>query len=167
MSDSELAVVSLDSFPAPALITRASPTTRKGFLRVLYPYHPLSKQVLEVFGSAGGQRDLMYVRMPNNATRGIPAWMFDEAICGSVRNADSPLINCHALFNLARLLDGHSKESQPLLEQIKASIQAARIGALPKSALAKACDYTLTLWSRLSCFLEYPELESSNNKLHG
>ena len=38
-------------------------------------------------------------------------------------------------------------KSKPLLEQIKAAIQAARTGALPKSALAKACDYTLTLWS--------------------
>jgi hypothetical protein len=54
-------------------------------------------------------------------------------------------------------------KSKPLLEEIKTSIQAARTGALPKSALAKACDYTLTLWSRLSRFLEYPELESSNN----
>jgi transposase len=55
------------------------------------------------------------------------------------------------------------EKSKPLLEQIKASIQAARAGALPKSALGKACDYTLTLWSRLSRFLEYPELELSNN----
>jgi len=55
------------------------------------------------------------------------------------------------------------EKSQPLLEQIKAAIQAARTGALPKSALAKACDYTLTLWRRLSRFLEYPELELSNN----
>src|ERR1700750_1052530 len=31
MSDSELAVVSVDSFSAPALITRASPSTRKKF----------------------------------------------------------------------------------------------------------------------------------------
>ena len=54
-------------------------------------------------------------------------------------------------------------KSKPLLEEIKTSIQAARTGALPKSALAKACDYTLTLWSRLSRFLEYPELELSNN----
>ena len=54
-------------------------------------------------------------------------------------------------------------KTKPLLEQIKAAIQAARAGALPKSALAKACDYTLTLWSRLSRFLEYPELELSNN----
>ena len=54
-------------------------------------------------------------------------------------------------------------KSQLLLGQIKAGIQAARVGALPKSALAKACDYTLTLWTRLSRFLEYPELELSNN----
>src|SRR6202048_241492 len=54
-------------------------------------------------------------------------------------------------------------KTKPLLEQIKAGIQAARAGALPKSALAKACDYTLTLWSRLSRFLEYPGLELSNN----
>ena len=55
------------------------------------------------------------------------------------------------------------EKSKPLLEQIKVAIQAARGSALPKSALAKACDYTLTLWTRLSRFLEYPELELSNN----
>src|SRR4029077_7852212 len=82
-------------------------TARNGFLRVLYPYHPLYKQVLEVFGAAGGLRDLVYVRMPNNATRGIPAWMFDDAICGSDRYVASPFINCHVLWSLARLLDGH------------------------------------------------------------
>jgi transposase len=55
------------------------------------------------------------------------------------------------------------QKSKPLLEQIKAAIQSTRTDALPKSAQAKACDYTLTLWSRLSRFLEYPELELSNN----
>jgi transposase len=54
-------------------------------------------------------------------------------------------------------------KSKPLLEQLKVAIQAARRQSLPKSALAKACDYTMTLWSRLSRFLEYPELELSNN----
>jgi len=34
---------------------------------------------------------------------------------------------------------------------------------LPKSVLAKACNYTLALWSRLTRFLEHPELELSNN----
>jgi transposase len=53
---------------------------------------------------------------------------------------------------------------KPLLDQIKTTIQRARADALPKGALAKACDYTLTLWSRLTRFLEYPELELSNNQ---
>ncbi len=49
------------------------------------------------------------------------------------------------------------------LEEIKSQIEAARSGALPKSVLAKACNYTLTLWTRLTRFLQYPELELSNN----
>jgi len=84
-------------------------TARNGFLRVLYPYHPLYEQILEVFGAAGGLRNLVYVRMPNNATRGIPAWMFDQSVCGSVRKADFPIINCQALLSLGRLLDGQSE----------------------------------------------------------
>jgi transposase len=54
-------------------------------------------------------------------------------------------------------------KSKPLLEQIKAQIQRTRSDALPKSVLAKACNYTLTLWTRLSRFLDHPELELSNN----
>jgi transposase len=55
------------------------------------------------------------------------------------------------------------EKAKPLLEQIKTAIQAARGDALPKSALAKACNYTLTLWQRLIRFLDYPLLELSNN----
>ena len=55
------------------------------------------------------------------------------------------------------------EKAQPLLEQIRSQIEAARSGALPKSVLAKACNYTLTLWTRLTRFLEYPELDLSNN----
>ena len=55
------------------------------------------------------------------------------------------------------------EKSKPLLEQIKSQIQAARTSRLPKSVLAKACNYTLALWSRLTRFLEHPELELSNN----
>ena len=42
------------------------------------------------------------------------------------------------------------QEARPLLEQIKAATEAARVQALPSSALAKGCNYTLTLWSRLT-----------------
>jgi transposase len=55
------------------------------------------------------------------------------------------------------------EKAKPLLEQIKTAIQAARGDALPKSALAKACNYTLTLWQRLIRFLDYPIVELSNN----
>jgi len=55
------------------------------------------------------------------------------------------------------------QQAPPLLEEIKAKIEAARSTALPASALAKACRYTLTLWQKLSRFLQYPELELSNN----
>ena len=34
---------------------------------------------------------------------------------------------------------------------------------LPASALGKAASYTLSLWAKLVCFLEHPELELSNN----
>jgi transposase len=56
-----------------------------------------------------------------------------------------------------------SEESRPILERIKVSIEAARIGALPQSARTKACEYTLKLWNRLTRFLDHPELELSNN----
>jgi len=55
------------------------------------------------------------------------------------------------------------EKSKPLLDEIKTQIQAARSCALPKSVLAKACNYTLTLWTRLTRFLEHPELELSDN----
>jgi transposase len=55
------------------------------------------------------------------------------------------------------------EQSRPLLDMIGKQIEAARSTALAASALAKACNYTLTLWQRLNRFLEYPELELSNN----
>ena len=55
------------------------------------------------------------------------------------------------------------QEAKPLLEQLKTAIQAARGDALPKSALAKACNYTLMLWQQLIRFLDYPLVELSNN----
>ena len=55
------------------------------------------------------------------------------------------------------------QKAKPLLEQLQADLEAARARALPNSVLAKACSYTLTLWGRLTRFLDYPELELSNN----
>jgi transposase len=50
-----------------------------------------------------------------------------------------------------------------LLDDIRKKTEAAQSIALPSSALSKACQYALTLWRKLIRFLEYPELELSNN----
>jgi transposase len=55
------------------------------------------------------------------------------------------------------------QEAPPLLEKIHAQILAMNKNVLPKSASGKACGYTLALWKRLKRFLDYPELELSNN----
>jgi hypothetical protein len=55
------------------------------------------------------------------------------------------------------------ERARPLLDVIRQQTEAARSTALPGGALAKACNYTLTLWDKLTRFLEYPELELSNN----
>ena len=55
------------------------------------------------------------------------------------------------------------ERAKRLLNDIRSKIEAAQSVALPSSALSKACQYALTLWSKLTRFLEYPELELSNN----
>ena len=55
------------------------------------------------------------------------------------------------------------ERAQPLLEVIRGEVEAARDACLPSSALGKAANYTLSLWGKLTRFLEHPELELSNN----
>jgi transposase len=53
--------------------------------------------------------------------------------------------------------------SGPLLDIIQEEMKAAQVAALPSSALGKAVSYVLSLWYKLTRFLEHPELELSNN----
>ena len=55
------------------------------------------------------------------------------------------------------------ERAKPLLDDIRSKIEEAQWIALPSSALSKACQYALTLWRKLTRFVEYPELELSNN----
>ena len=64
----------------------------------------------------------------------------------------------HAARHALRL-----ERAKPLLEIIRGEVEAARDASLPSSALGKAANYTLSLWRKLTRFLEYPELELSNN----
>jgi len=64
----------------------------------------------------------------------------------------------HAARNALR-----RQEAPPLLDKIHAQILALSKNALPKSAAGEACAYTVKLWKKLTCFLEHPQLELSNN----
>src|SRR5665213_3964261 len=55
------------------------------------------------------------------------------------------------------------ERSRPRLDIIKEELTAAQVAVLPASALGKAASYTLSLWYKLTRFLEHPELELSNN----
>ena len=55
------------------------------------------------------------------------------------------------------------ERTKPLLDEIRGKIEEAPARALPASALRRACRYALTLWEKLTRFLEYSELELSNN----
>jgi transposase len=50
-----------------------------------------------------------------------------------------------------------------LLERIRQQVESCQRDALPASALGKACHYTFALWTKLTRFLDHPELELSNN----
>jgi len=55
------------------------------------------------------------------------------------------------------------QHARPLPDEIRAQILALGKSVLPKSAAGKACSYTLALWQKLTRFLDYPEIELSNN----
>jgi transposase len=55
------------------------------------------------------------------------------------------------------------ERAKPLVEVMRGEVEAVRDACLPASALGKAANYTLSLWGKLTRFLEYPELELSNN----
>jgi len=55
------------------------------------------------------------------------------------------------------------RETAPLLDTLRDGLKAARAQCLPASATAKAANYTLSLWQKLTRVLDHPELELSTN----
>ena len=92
----------------------------------------------------------------------------DDAVATRIVATINELFAIDAVAN-ARKLDHTARhqlrqeEATPLLERLRNEIKAALHGALPASALGKACNYTLALWHKLTRFLLYPQLELSNN----
>ena len=52
----------------------------------------------------------------------------------------------------------HLDRARPLLDLLKQQIEAARVDALPSSALGKAARYTLALWRKLTLLYHPPSL---------
>ena len=75
-------------------------------------------------------------------------------IDAKAREAGIDLVARHAL---------RQERSRPLLAVLKGEMETAQSAVLPASALGKAISYTLSLWDKLIRFLEYPEIELSNN----
>lgn len=82
------------------------------FSNIIYPFRPLFGKDYESFGSAGGKRDMVCLRLPDQSTRGVPAWMFDPVVCSGVKAADKPLIECAALVELSVLLTDHQTNAR-------------------------------------------------------
>ena len=55
------------------------------------------------------------------------------------------------------------EKAPSLLAEIRTHILEMSKMVLPKSAAGQACSYTMAIWKRLTRFLDYPELELSNN----
>ena len=55
---------------------------------------------------------MIYVRLPDKSTKGVPAWMFDPGVCAGVRLEEMPVIDCRALVALSRLLDRRGTEGR-------------------------------------------------------
>jgi hypothetical protein len=55
------------------------------------------------------------------------------------------------------------EKATPLLDEIRTHILEMSKAVLPSSAAGQACRYTLAIWKKLLRFLDYPELELSNN----
>jgi transposase len=60
--------------------------------------------------------------------------------------------------------DALRQERAPqLLDELRPALLALQKTRLPKSLAGRAANYTLSLWTKLTLFLDHPELELSNN----
>lgn len=66
-------------------------------------------------------------------------------------------------MNQAQRHDLRNQQAPALLAQLRAHLLDTQKKVLPKSLAGKAASYTLSLWSKLTLFLQHPELELSNN----
>jgi transposase len=122
------------------------------------------------------ERDIGGPKMVHAACWAHPRRRFVDAV--KLNRQDAAAIRAVKLMDELFAIDREAREAQmdyaarhqlrqeqapPVLDQIREHILATSKTVLPKSAVGKACRYTLALWKKLTRFLEYPQLELSNN----
>ena len=75
-----------------------------GFAKLLYPHHPLFRTDGDALEIIAVRSDMLVTRLPDGTHRGVPAWMFEEEVCASVRNSSQPSVDITSLLEIAELL---------------------------------------------------------------
>lgn len=75
------------------------------FAELLYPYHPLFRAGFADLEIIGVRSDMLVTRLPDGTRRGIPAWMFDEVTCATVRESSYPIVDAASLLALVKFLE--------------------------------------------------------------
>jgi len=75
------------------------------FAKLRYPYHPLFRAGSSDLEIIGVRSDMLVIRLPDGTRRGVPAWMFDEATCATVRESSYPIVDAGSLLALIKLLE--------------------------------------------------------------
>jgi len=145
---------------------------REGPLRFLANY----EGILQTDGYAAYDRDVGGPKMVHAACWAHSRRKFVDAV--KLNQQDAASVRAVELMDELFAIDAQARDEKmdhaarhalrqqqapPLLDQIRDHVLTMNRNALPQSAAGKACSYTLTLWKRLTCFLDHPELELSNN----
>jgi transposase len=122
------------------------------------------------------ERDIGGPNMVHAACWAHPRRRFVDAV--KVNRQDAAAIRAVKLVDELFAVDREAREAQmdhatrhrlrqekapALLDQIREHIEATRKTVLPESATGRACKHALGLWTKLTRFLEYAQLELSNN----
>jgi len=104
------------SADAPCCTTEARNTHKTDLREITYPWHPWHGQRVLVRGEArrGGSFVLQCVRdeLKGFPTLEIPEWMFNANLCGRMKPAETPRVDCAALLALKHLLAAATECSQ-------------------------------------------------------
>lgn len=74
-------------------------------------------------------------------------------------------VRAGGVWSLEETLKVRQQRSAPLMSAFKAWVDELSPGVPPKSALGKALSYTQNQWTKLTRFLEHPEVPAHNNRV--